>query len=82
MSKLGINIYTMKILSQRQDIKDKHIQVYAQCPGYVKTDMSSQKGVLTIEEGARTTVFLAELPFEVNNAYQGHFFERSALSSL
>jgi NAD(P)-dependent dehydrogenase (short-subunit alcohol dehydrogenase family) len=29
MSKLAINVYTMKVLSQRQDIKDKHIQVYA-----------------------------------------------------
>ena len=82
MSKLGVNIYTMRILSQRQDVKDKHIQVYAQCPGYVNTDMSSHKGPLTIEEGARTTVFLVELPFEVNPDFQGQFFERSALSSL
>jgi carbonyl reductase 1 len=82
MSKLGINIYTMKVLAQRQDIKDKHIQVYAQCPGYVNTDMTSHKGPLTIEEGARTTIFLAELPFEVNKEYQGQFFERSALSAL
>jgi carbonyl reductase 1 len=66
MSKLGINVYTMRILAQRQDIKDKHIQVYAQCPGYVDTDMTNHKGHLTIEEGSRTTVFLAELPFKVN----------------
>lgn len=82
MSKLGINIYTMRVLANRQDIKNKHIQVYAQCPGYVSTDMTSHKGALTIEEGAKTTVFLAELPFEVKNEYQGQFFERSALSSL
>jgi NAD(P)-dependent dehydrogenase (short-subunit alcohol dehydrogenase family) len=66
MSKLGINIYTMRILSQRQDIKDKHIQVYAQCPGYVKTDLNNNQGHLTIEEGAKTTLFLLDLPFEVN----------------
>jgi carbonyl reductase 1 len=59
MSKLGINVYTMRILAQRQDIKDKHIQVYAQYPGYVNTDMSDHKGTLTIEEGAQITVFLA-----------------------
>ncbi len=82
MSKLGINLYTMRHLAHREDIKQKHIQVYVQCPGYVKTDMSSHKGILTIEEGARTTIFLAELPFQVDPKYQGQFFERSGLSSL
>ncbi len=48
MSKLGLNLYT-KILSKRQDVLSNNIQVYALCPGYVSTDMSSHKGHLTIE---------------------------------
>ena len=52
------------------------------CPGYVDTDMTSHKGILTIQQGALTPVFVTELPFEVNPNYQGQFFERSALSSL
>jgi carbonyl reductase 1 len=82
MSKLGINVYTMRVLTQRKDIRDKGIQVYVHCPGYVKTDMSSHKGALTIEEGARTAVYLVELPFQTNKDLQGQFFERCAVSSL
>lgn len=82
MSKIGINVYTMRVLANREDIKNKHIQVYAQCPGYVNTDMTSHKGVLTIDEGAKTTVHLVELPFEVNPKFHGQFFERSDLSNL
>ncbi len=48
MSKLGLNLYT-KILSKRQDVLSNNIQVYALCPGYVNTDMTSHKGHLTIE---------------------------------
>ena len=72
-SKVGINLYT-KILSRNEDIKKRSIQVYALCPGYVSTDMSSHKGHLTIQQGALTPVFLIELPFEVNPIYQGQFF--------
>jgi len=48
--------------------------VYVCCPGYVKTDMTSQKGTLPIEEGIKTPVFLIEAPFEVKNKWQGGFF--------
>ena len=81
MSKIGINHFA-KVLSQYEDVIKRKIQVYAMCPGYVSTDMSSHKGHLTIQEGALTPVFLAELPFEVNPEYQGKFFYQSALSSL
>lgn len=29
------------------------------CPGYVNTDMTNEKGNLTIEEGADTEIYLA-----------------------
>jgi NAD(P)-dependent dehydrogenase (short-subunit alcohol dehydrogenase family) len=66
MSKLGINIYATKILPKLDSIIRKQIQVYCQCPGYVSTDMTDHKGFLPVEKGALTTVYLAELPFEVN----------------
>lgn len=55
--------------------------MYACCPGYVATDMTSHKGTLTIEEGIRTPVYLTELPFEVNKDLQGGFFQKEKLSS-
>lgn len=36
--------------------------------------MTSHKGVLPIEEGIKTPVFLIESPSEVNNEWQGGFF--------
>lgn len=81
ISKVGINHFA-RILAFEDEIVKRKIQVYAMCPGYVDTDMTSHKGVLTIQQGALTPVFLAELPFEVNPDYQGKFFEKSALSSL
>jgi NAD(P)-dependent dehydrogenase (short-subunit alcohol dehydrogenase family) len=81
VSKMGINVFA-GVLSREPTVVGKDIQVYALCPGYVDTDMTSHKGVLTIQQGALTPVFLAELPFKVNPQYQGQFFEESALSSL
>lgn len=81
ISKVGINHYA-KVLANFESIKSKNVQVYAMCPGYVNTDMTSHKGHLTIQEGALTAVYLAELPFKVDPELQGKFFERSALSSL
>ena len=47
----------------------------------MKTDMTSQKGKLSIEEGIRTPMFLVNLPFEVNKEFQGQFFQEEKLSS-
>jgi NAD(P)-dependent dehydrogenase (short-subunit alcohol dehydrogenase family) len=74
ISKLGINVYH-SALARFPDIIQKGIQVYVCCPGYVNTDMTSHKGVLTIEEGIRTPVMLIELPFEVKEEWQGGFFQ-------
>jgi carbonyl reductase 1 len=37
----------------------KNIIIYACCPGYCATDMSSNKGIKTAEEGAITPTWLA-----------------------
>ena len=81
MSKVGINTFA-RVFANYEKVKANKIQVYAMCPGYVDTDMTSHKGILTIQQGALTPVYLAELPFEVNPDLQGKFFEKSALSSL
>lgn len=57
ISKLGINIYC-NILGKRQDVLERGIQVYACCPGYVKTEMTSHKGVLTLDQGIKTPIYL------------------------
>jgi len=43
--------------STRSDIAINHVH-----PGYVDTDMTSHKGHLTIEEGAKSSLFAATLP--------------------
>jgi hypothetical protein len=58
VSKIGINLYA-KVLAKFPEVIERKVQVYACCPGYVNTDMTSGKGVLTIEQGALTPVFLA-----------------------
>ncbi|VDN55416.1 unnamed protein product [Dracunculus medinensis] len=46
---------------QAKELAARNIIVNACCPGYVKTDMTSHKGTLTIEEGAVTPIYLATL---------------------
>lgn len=82
MSKMAINIYTTRLLPQHPLVLWKELQVYGQCPGYVATDMTDFKGFLSVEQGASTTVYLAELPFQIDPAFQGRFFERCKPSSL
>jgi NAD(P)-dependent dehydrogenase (short-subunit alcohol dehydrogenase family) len=54
------------VFAKQKDVVERRIQAYAMCPGWVNTDMTSYKAELTIQQGALTPVFLAELPFEVN----------------
>ena len=73
VSKIGLNVYH-SILGKYQDVIKRHIQVYVCCPGYVKTDMTNQKGILSIEEGIKTPIYLVEKPFELHPEEQGGFF--------
>ncbi|KAL0037689.1 hypothetical protein WJX77_007963 [Trebouxia sp. C0004] len=59
VSKLFETSYT-RILAEQ--LKSAGVMVNACCPGYVNTDMTSHKGVKTLEEGADTPVWLALMP--------------------
>jgi carbonyl reductase 1 len=61
MSKVALLAAT--IIQQRlfNNKPNKDIIVNACCPGYIKTDMNSNKGTGTPEQGADTPVYLATL---------------------
>ncbi|CAF1236737.1 unnamed protein product [Adineta steineri] len=61
MSKIALTAAT--IIQQRifDDKPHKDIVVNACCPGYINTDMTSNKGTGTPEQGADTPVYLATL---------------------
>lgn len=58
ISKTALNGYTVHLA---YELRDTPIKVNAAHPGSVATDMNAQ-GVLTVEEGAKTSVALATLP--------------------
>ncbi|XP_021378322.1 carbonyl reductase [NADPH] 1-like [Mizuhopecten yessoensis] len=62
VSKIGATV--MSIIQQRQLLNDTRpdIVVNACCPGYVMTDLTGQKGMKTIDQGAVTPLYLAMLP--------------------
>nr|XP_022913893.1 carbonyl reductase [NADPH] 1-like isoform X2 [Onthophagus taurus] len=60
VSKVGVSALTriqQKMLESEE--LSRNISVNSVHPGYVDTDMTNHKGVLTIEEGARAPLFLA-----------------------
>lgn len=80
ISKLAINLYA-QILGKDQKVINKDLQVYSECPGYVKTDMTGGKGHIEVDEGIKTTMHLMALPFHIDKEAQGAFFEKSHVSS-
>lgn len=66
VSKVAMNAYT-RILSK----KYSDFCINSVCPGFVKTDINFNTGILTLEEGAKTPVKLALLP---NGGPNGLFF--------
>lgn len=60
MSKAALNAYT-RIMAK----KNPHFHINSVCPGFVKTDMNNNTGLLSIDEGSETPVMLALLPSNV-----------------
>ncbi|KAI3985347.1 hypothetical protein MKX01_033661 [Papaver californicum] len=74
ISKASVNVYT-RILAK----KFPTFRINCVCPGFVKTDMNFNSGVLTVEEGAKSPVRLALL---ADNGTSGLFFIREEVSSF
>ncbi|XP_022897062.1 (+)-neomenthol dehydrogenase-like [Olea europaea var. sylvestris] len=72
LSKAAMNAYT-RILAK----KYPNLSINSICPGYVKTDLNCNRGVLSVEEGAESPVWLALLP---DGAPSGFFFSRKDIS--
>lgn len=81
LSKLCINKYAY-VLGNSAEILNKNIQVYACCPGWVKTDMGGENAERTLEEGSVTPVYLISLKYEVNKTIQGQFFSDEKVTEL
>jgi len=56
-------------------------QVYCISPGWCHTDMGTDQGLLSAEEGADIPVYLVELPFVRNDEINGKLIhERKVLN--
>ncbi|BAT97903.1 hypothetical protein LR48_Vigan11g036400 [Vigna angularis] len=74
VSKAAMNGYT-RILAK----KHPSFCINSVCPGYVKTDITSNTGFLTVEEGAASPVKLSLLP---NGSPSGLFYFRTDVASF
>lgn len=69
-------------------VLEKGIQVYAWCPGFCHTPMNQldvDNGIKpdkTSDEGAYTALHLIDLPFEVNDEFQGRFWADKEIQAL
>ncbi len=81
VSKVCTNIYN-RILARDEDVVKRGIQVYACCPGWVRTDMAGPKAPRSIEEGAVCPCDLVQLPWKVNPELQGKFFYDSKVTPI
>ena len=73
-SKTAVNAFTVHLA---QELRDLNIKVNSAHPGWIKTDMGTDEGELTIDEGAAMPVWLATLP--ENGATGGYFDEHQQL---
>jgi NAD(P)-dependent dehydrogenase (short-subunit alcohol dehydrogenase family) len=71
VSKVALNAY-VRILARELASDPRRIAVNAACPGWVRTRMGGRSAPRSVEEGARTPVFLSLL--EGPNAPTGKFF--------
>jgi (+)-neomenthol dehydrogenase len=59
--------------------KYSNIAINAVSPGFVKTDLNHNTGVLTVEEGAKGPVMLALMP---EGGPSGIFFDKTEVSTF
>ncbi|XP_062155642.1 (+)-neomenthol dehydrogenase-like isoform X1 [Alnus glutinosa] len=74
VSKAALNAYTRIVAN-----KYPSFHVNCVCPGFVKTDINLNTGLLTSDEGAESAVKLALLP---NEGPSGVFFEQNKVSTF
>ncbi|KAG2725139.1 hypothetical protein I3760_01G052700 [Carya illinoinensis] len=74
LSKAALIAYTRVVAK-----KYPSLRINCVCPGYVKTDINYNDGVLTVEEGAERVLRLTQLP---NEGPSGLFFSRNEVSSV
>ena len=74
VSKAALNAYT-RILARKYPT----LCINCVCPGFVKTDINDNCGILTVEEGADSPVRLALLP---DGGPSGQFFIRKEVSEF
>lgn len=74
LSKTALNAVT-RILAN--ELAARHIRVNSVCPGWVRTDMGGPNAERSVEEGAATIVWLAQLT--ANGPTGGFFRDRRAI---
>ena len=80
-SKMIINTYA-RVLGDNPLVRERDIQVYTLCPGWVRTDMTGPNATKSIEEGVLTPVYLVELEDGIKEDLQGKFFYEQKLASF
>ncbi|MDJ0593193.1 MAG: SDR family oxidoreductase [Pleurocapsa sp. MO_226.B13] len=70
-SKTAVNAFTVHLA---HELKDTNIKVNSAHPGWVKTDMGTDAGELTIDRGAATPVWLVTLP---EDGVTGGYFDEN-----
>lgn len=68
ISKSALNAFTIHLA---YELKDTNIKVNSGHPGHVKTDMGGEGATVEVEDGAKTSVYLATL---ANDGPSGGFF--------
>ena len=74
VSKASVNAFA-RVLAK----KYPNIAINSVCPGYTKTDLNQNTGVLTVEEGAKGPVTLALMP---EGGPSGLFFAKTEVSTF
>jgi len=70
MASLCQNIY-VRVLGKEKEVVKRGIQVYSCSPGWVRTEMGTEKGPRSIEEGVVCPCNAVYFPWKIDPKYQG-----------